>query len=528
MSSIASRIIELFRPPEQARDVGDLPLPPSAGRLRRPVAVTSAVPPERLLEQYLSTDIPESPLSLAGFMDTKIRDLVDHSTNVGSPRCLGHMSGALPPYVRDLNGLLLCLNQNLVKADASKSLTLVERQAIAMLHRAVFRGDPASYAHHLRSPSSALGVMVSGGTTANITALWSARNACLAAPAGNGDLGVRTGGLAHALKRRGYRGAVVLASVLAHYSVVKAAELLGLGARQVARLPVDGCGRMRTDALRRAFRACRRRRDRVVAVVGTAGTTDCGSIDPLDEIADVAAAEGSHFHVDAAWGGPLLLSDRHRHLLAGVERADTVTLDGHKQLHLPLGTSLVLFREPGLAHGLEHEADYMLRRDSFDQGRYTLEGSRAGAVLFLHAALHLIGREGFGFLVDNNFARARQFADMIAASEDFDLLHEPETNLVLYRYLPRPCRAPARRDDTAAMNEFNSRLQQLQANRGKTYVSRTRVRYLPRFAGDAVVALRAVICNPLITRDDLQAVLVDQRELAAELERQGDWHDPQR
>jgi glutamate decarboxylase len=285
---------------------------------------------------------------------------------------------------------------------------------------------------------------------------------------------------------------------------------------------VDRRGRLRIDALEEAIAASKRRRERVVAIIGVAGTTDCGSVDPLDAMAAIAEAEGIHFHVDAAWGAPLLLCDRHRQMLAGIERADTVTIDGHKQFHLPLGTSLVLLRDAHAAQHVEQEAEYMLRRGSHDQGRFTLEGSRAGSALFFHAALHLIGREGFGYLVQTSCGHARQFAELIRASDDFELLLEPETNIVLYRYLPAPWRQPRGRaasdGDAAAINDFNSGLQEAQFRAGRTYVSRTCLRCLPQFGGEPVVALRAVIGNPMTTRADLEAVLDDQRRIAAELD----------
>lgn len=523
-STIAHRIEELFAP-DYGR-TGDSPamaspLSTAVSELLGSSRVNLGLPPEQLEWHFPVTNVPADPVAVDDYFEGHVEQLVQHSINVHSPRCLGHMTGVLPSFVRRLSGLVAVLNQNMVKCESSRAFTVMERSTLAMLHRAVYRQPAEFYDRHAQRADSALGVMASGGTAANIMALWCARNHCLGAL--DGFTGVRREGLVNSLAPHGARDAVVLASELAHYSIAKAVCVLGLGERHLLPIPVDEQGRMRIDQLRRVADDCVERRRRIVAIVGVAGTTDCGSIDPLEQIADVAQQHGVHFHLDAAWAAPLVFSRKYRGLLAGIERADSITVDGHKQLHLPLGTSVLLLREPRLARQhVSHEAEYMLRADSFDQGRFTLEGSRAGSVVYLNAALHLIGQEGFDYLAQTNLERARELAEMIAASHDFELLCNPSTNIVLYRYVPQAWRsAPAATNgaEAAAINGFNERIQHIQFSRGATFVSRTRVRHLQRCRQKPIVALRAVINNPLTTSDDLRAVLDDQREIAAELQR---------
>jgi glutamate decarboxylase len=174
----------------------------------------------------------------------------------------------------------------------------------------------------MHAKDAALGVMTSGGTIANVTALWLARNrAC--------------GDNLFALAEQGYRGAVILGSRLMHYSFDKGMDLLGLGHA------ASGASHRRPEPARHGRAGagpsqCKEQKLKVLALVGVAGSTDFGSIDPLPELADIAEREQIHFHVDAAWGGPTLFSPRYQALLAGIEHADTVTLDGHKQLLVPL------------------------------------------------------------------------------------------------------------------------------------------------------------------------------------------------
>jgi glutamate decarboxylase len=254
-------------------------------------------------------------------------------------------------------------------------------------------------------------------------------------------------------------------------------------------------------------------------VVGVAGSTDAGAIDPLAEQAAVAHAAKVHFHVDAAWGGPLLFSEEHRGRLAGIERADSVTIDGHKQLYLPLGLGLLLLRDPHAARVIEKQAHYLSRPGSADLGRRSLEGSRPGNALFLHAGLHIFGRKGYAALVEESIRKAAWLADRIKDLADFELLADPDSNIVLYRYVPEAWRDRLLGGDLTpvdheALNRFNERLHKAQRRAGRTHVSRTTL-FHTRYGRDVpVVALRAVIANPLTTELDLEAVLQDQQALA--------------
>src|SRR5262249_12439689 len=156
--------------------------------------------------------------------------------------------------------------------EASRAFTLLERQTIAMMHRLTYRHTAAFYDRHVQNQDSTLGIATSGATVANITALWIARNSCF----GSRDTfaGVEEEGLAPALKHYGYDNAVVIGSRLMHYSLEKAASILGFGTRSLLKLDADQSGRLCVRDLRRAIADCRRRRTRIVAIVGIAGSTD--------------------------------------------------------------------------------------------------------------------------------------------------------------------------------------------------------------------------------------------------------------
>src|SRR5262249_51373190 len=152
-------------------------------------------------------------------------------------------------------------------------------------------------------------------------------------------------------------------------------------------------------------------------------------------MAQIARRSGIPFHVDAAWGAPLLFSAQHRHKLAGIARADSVTLDGHKQLYMPLGTSMLLLRNPAMPKLIEKQAFYMLEGGSGDLGKSSLEGSRPGNAVFMHAGLHVIGERGYEYLINENIRKAQHMAALVRAHPAFELVLEPQSNIVLYRYL---------------------------------------------------------------------------------------------
>ena len=144
-----------------------------------------------------------------------------------------------------------------------------------------------------------------------------------------------------------------------------------------------------------------------------------------------------HFHVDAAWGGATLLSNDYRHLLSGIERADSVTIDAHKQMYVPMGAGLVLFKDPAMVKAIEHHAEYIIRQGSKDLGSHTMEGSRPGMAMMVFSAMHVIGRRGYELLINNSLEKARYFSRLIAEQDDFEVITEPELCLLTYRFVPK-------------------------------------------------------------------------------------------
>ncbi len=475
--------------------------------------------PLREIEKDFSQSvIPEQPMYVSDHGQELMDKLVAHSVHTASPSFIGHMTSALPYFLLPLSKMMVGLNQNLVKIETSKAFTPLERQVLGMMHHLAYGRDEAFYEQWMHSANHSLGAFCSGGTIANITALWIARNNIFK-PQGQFQ-GIAQTGLFGALRHHGYEGLAILVSERGHYSLSKAADVLGIGRQSLIAIEADENNKVRADLIERKCLELHDKNIKVIAIVGVAGTTETGNVDPLDELADIAERHNIHFHVDAAWGGATLLSAKYRQLLKGIERADSITIDAHKQMYVPMGAGIVLFKNPSVSDAIEHHADYILRKGSKDLGSHTLEGSRPGMAMLVYSCLQIIGRQGYGLLIDQGMDKARYFASLIGSDDDFELITEPELCLLTYRYVParvqkfmQQCQPEQCHKLNELLNELTRFIQKRQRESGKSFVSRTRL--LPyKYQRQEVVVFRVVLANPLTTETILQQVLVEQKLLA--------------
>ncbi|MCR9420758.1 pyridoxal-dependent aspartate 1-decarboxylase PanP [Vibrio sp. RM-69-4] len=480
--------------------------------------VAEEKPLKEIEKDFSNPQIPESPEFVSEHTQHLLDNLVAHSVHTSAPSFIGHMTSALPYFLMPLSKIMIALNQNLVKIETSKAFTPLERQVLGMLHRLIYQKNDAFYSQWMHSANHSLGAFCSGGTIANITALWVARNNALKA---DGDFqGVEKEGLFKAMRHYGYHGLAILVSDRGHYSLKKAADVLGIGQEGLVCVKTDNNNRLCPQDLKAKMAHLKSQKIKPFAVVGVAGTTETGNIDPLRDIANICQQEGCHFHVDAAWGGATLMSNNHRHLLNGIELADSVTIDAHKQLYIPMGAGMVLFKKPDAMHSIEHHAQYILRKGSKDLGSHTLEGSRSGMAMLVYASMHIISRPGYELLIDQSLAKARYFADLIKEQDDFELISEPELCLLTYRYIPafvRQALQQALPNQKAELNELLNEITQFvqkkQRETGRSFVSRTRLNP-ERWDKLDTIVFRVVLANPLTTHAILHSILDEQRHIA--------------
>ena len=473
--------------------------------------------------------IPAAPQFVSDYADDMMQTLVAHSVHTSAPSFIGHMTSALPYFVLPLSKMMVGLNQNLVKIETSKAFTPLERQVLGMMHHLIYAENDDFYQSWMHSANVSLGAFCSGGTVANITALWTARNQLLKAD--GSYRGVAAQGVMKGLRHYGYDDLAILVSERGHYSLGKTADLLGIGRENIIQVPTAEDNKVDVSKMRDLANQLAADNIKVMAIVGVAGTTETGNIDPLNELADLAGELNCHFHVDAAWGGASLLSEKYRHLLAGIERADSVTIDAHKQMYVPMGAGMVIFKDPTFANAIKHHAEYILRKGSKDLGSQTLEGSRPGMAMLVHACLKVIGRDGYEILINNSLEKARYFADLINQHQEFELVSKPELCLLTYRYVPQTVQiamANARaNNDVEKLTEFNALLdgltkfvQKRQREQGTSFVSRTRINPENAQMMDIkAVVFRVVLANPLTTPEILQQVLAEQTVIASQEQR---------
>jgi glutamate/tyrosine decarboxylase-like PLP-dependent enzyme len=345
-------------------------------------------------------------------------------------------------------------------------------------------------------PPGAEGILTSGGSMANFTALATARRAM--SPA------VREEGAG------GESSLVVYASEEAHNCVDKAVDLLGLGTRRLRVIPSDETFRIRVDALREAIAADRRAGLRPGIVVGNAGSVNTGAIDPLEELADLCAREELWFHVDGAYGAMACVSGALRPLFAGLERADSVATDPHKWLYVPYEAGATLVREPGrLADAFRRPASYLVHDTDSPVGGPVLfnergpELSRGFKALKVWMGLRRHGRQGYATAVEHDVAMARFLADAIRTREDFELLAEPGLSIVNFRY------HPAGTDDEGHLDRLNRQIVNRLVASGAFFIAPTLVR--------GRTSLRVAIVNFRTRENDLQALLDEAARVGGEI-----------
>ncbi len=426
---------------------------------------------------------PEELLSLFGDV------LVPNSRANAHPRMFGYVQapGTAIAAVADL--LASALNANLTAWRSAPAAVELERLTIEWIKQ-IIGCDPA-----------AAGLFVSGGSIANFAALAAAKRA--KAPADVARAG------AHSLQC----AMRIYASEETHHSIAKAATLLGIGSDNVRLVSVDDRFRIRLDELEAKIREDLREGHLPFCVIANAGTVNTGAFDPLAEISNVAARFGLWLHVDASYGGFARLAPSARALFDGIERADSISLDPHKWLYLPVDCGCVLYRDPQTARAaFAHDAEYTRvisqeADEAFAFWDYGPELSRRFRALKVWMTLKAVGLRAFSDAIEKDLACARRLESLVQASEDFEMLAPVELSIFCFRHVP----ARLRGAPDAEIDAWNERLLvALQAD-GSSYLSNARIG--GRFS------LRGCVMNYRTTFEDMEVLLADLRRVATQLAR---------
>ena len=431
----------------------------------------------REIRSGLDSRLPTKGTDFASLLKVFRRTIVPFSRQNAHPRMFGYVQSPGTPIGAFADLLASTLNTNLTIWRSAPAAVELERLTIDWIRQI------------LGFPTQALGLFVSGGSMANLAALAAARQTK------HGSLG----------RLRMY------ASTATHFSIAKAAALLGIGRENVQQVAVDERLRMRVTDLVAKITADLEAGYVPLCVVGNAGTVDTGAVDPLHEIREVANRFHLWMHVDGSYGAFAILADSLRKLFAGMEQADSIALDPHKWLYLPVDVGCVIYRNPEFAHAaFAHEAEYTRMfgeeaDEAFVCWDYGPELSRRFRALKVWMLLKGVGLDRLSEAIESNLACARHLQAMVEGSDDFEMVAPVELSIFCFRHVP----AQLRNQAPEAIDAFNERLLVALQGDGSSYLSNTTLG--GRFA------LRGCVLNYRTTLRDMEILLDDLRRVGKSL-----------
>lgn len=431
--------------------------------------------PRALAEAIDREFLPQKAKPWEEIIDT-LRTVVSNSIAVSNPHTAAHLH--CPPLLAALAAevVISALNQSMDSFDQAPIASVMEQKMTRWL------------CSQARLPATADGTFTTGGSQSNYTGLLLARDTFLQR---HWNWSAQKSGLPPEARRLR-----ILCSEVAHFTVEKSASQLGLGTDAVVRIEVDEHFRMKPASLRSALESLKRQQLMPMALVATAGTTDFGSVDPLPEVASIARKTDIWLHVDAAYGGALLFSAQHRDKLAGIEAADSISIDFHKLFWQPIPCSAFLLRDARHFEVIKLYADYLNPEPHEAEGipnlvTTSILTSRRFDALKLWISLQSLGRGKLAAMIDRTIVLARHAADLIRVADDLELVCQPQLSTVVFRYVAG--RSPSEID------RINGEIRQMLFDRGMAIIGHTRVR--------GRQCLKLTFMNPITGEEDLGSLI---------------------
>lgn len=412
--------------------------------------VTPAATPADL-EKLFDEPLPEKGIAIDDILRRFREDIEPNAMGVPSPKYFGQFNPTPLPIGVWADALSSLLNQNAGAWRNGPTSAMIEARVMRWLCDLLDYG-PGSF-----------GTLASGGSEANLIALKCARDR-----------------VAASIKDNGVRSAasdlVVYASEQCHYSIDKSVDLLGLGRASLRKIPTDERFHIRTDVLREQISIDRAAGRLPCCIVGVAGTTSTGVIDPLEHLAEIARESELWLHIDAAYGGPLAFSSKHREKLRGIALADSITFDPHKWMFVPFACGATLVRDGGrvLRDSFDMSPEYLSEDRGgadveFDFFRYGQMGTRRFNSLKLWMAMKFMGREGYARTVERQIDLTHYLASQLDLLPGFKRVGEVETAVCCFRYLPDA----VSRLDGIEQDRVQQQLQQTIERSGEAWLTTT-------------------------------------------------------
>lgn len=417
-------------------------------------------------------------------LERMVELFLNKSLKVHHPHSLAHLHCPTMVTSQIAEVLINATNQSMDSWDQSPAGSLMEVQLIDWLRQKVGYG------------AGQAGVFTSGGTQSNLMGVLLARDACIAKnwkdENGNPWSVQRDGVPADAMRK-----VKVICSENAHFSVQKNMAMMGMGFQSVVTVPVDANARMDMAALEKTMAQLQAEGKIVACVVATAGTTDAGAIDPLHQVREISNKYGAWMHIDAAWGGALILSNHHRYMLAGIELSDSITLDFHKHYFQTISCGAFLLKDEANYRFMHYEAEYLNSAYDEEHGvpnlvSKSLQTTRRFDALKLWMTIEALGEELYGSMIDHGVTLTRDVADYITATNGLEMLVDPQFASVLFRVIPEGY--PTELLDTLNQNVADELFARGEANIGVTKVGQ-------------VQSLKMTTLSPVATLDNVKNLL---------------------
>lgn len=449
------------------------------------------------LRSQIAFNPTKDGLGIDGALERAINLFLNNSLKVHHPHSLAHLHCPTMVTSQIAEILINATNQSMDSWDQSPAGSLMEVLLIDWLRQKVGYG------------AGQAGVFTSGGTQSNLMGVLLARDWCIAKHYTDKD------GKPWSVQRDGIpsdamQNVKVLCSQNAHFSVQKNMAMMGMGFASVVSVPVNDNAQMDTQALADIMSDLHAKGNIVACVVATAGTTDAGAIDDLKGIAKLCDDFGAWLHVDAAWGGALLLSNDYRSMLDGIHLADSVTLDFHKHYFQSISCGAFLLKDETNYRFMHYEAEYLNSAYDEEHGvpnlvSKSLQTTRRFDALKLWLTVEALGEELYGSMIDHGVNLTKQVADYIRHADGLELLVEPQFASVLFRVVPKGY--PDEYLDSLNQNVADELFARGEANIGVTRVIDSR---------QDVQSLKMTTLSPIATLEDVQALL---SQVLAEAER---------
>lgn len=410
----------------------------------------------------------ETGLTLREFF----RDVIENSIRLHHPKNMGHQVVPPVPMAALVELISAFLNNSMAIYEVGPFSSAIEKIVTDWLGTCLGMGEKSG------------GILTSGGSIGNLTGLLAARqhkSGCNIWQEGGWD----------------HQPLAVMVSSESHYSVARAVKIMGWGEEGIVKIPVNDRLEIDAASLENSYRQSLEEGKQVIAVAANACSTSTGSYDPLEEIAAFCQENDLWLHVDAAHGGGAVLSSKYKHLVKGIEKADSVVIDFHKMLLCPALTTAVIFKEGENAYEtFSQKASYLLsdekRGNWFDIAQRTLECTKKMMGIKIYALLKMYGVQLFEDYITRTYDMAKEFAAVIKETHDFQLALEPASNIVCFRYVP-----PAA--DELQLDDMNTNVREKLKEEGEFYIVRTVI--------NNVVYLRTTLMNPFTSRKELIQLL---------------------